>query len=85
MKLPAIIIWVSPLSFLGPPEAVKISISFFVKIQANSIAPDGTSRSVLSHRVSYHLPMSHKEDVMLMWVFLETDRSDSLITLVGIV
>ena len=42
---------------------------FSMKIKiANRIAPDGTPRFVASHLGLFCLLMSHKKDVMLMWV-----------------
>ena len=51
MDSPIIIIWESPLSFLGMSGMVFIFLSHFSMkfLCANRIAPDGTPRSAASH------------------------------------
>ena len=45
----------------------KVLFSFSMKfLQANRIAPDGTTRSVASHLGLCCLPMSHKKDARLI-------------------
>ena len=66
MNLP-IIIWPSPLSFLGASGMTEFLFHFSMKfLQANRIAPDGTLCFAASHLGLYCLPMSHKTDARLI-------------------
>ena len=68
MDLPIIIIWVSPLSFLGPSGVfLDFFFHFSVKfLQSNRIAPDGMPHYAGSHLGLCCLPMSNKKDARLI-------------------
>ena len=66
MDFPILIIWMSPLSFLGTSG---VNFHFSMKIMsANRIAPDGTPRFAASHQGLLCLPMSHKKDARFIWI-----------------
>ena len=67
MDSPIIIIWKSPLSFLGALGVIFIFLSHFSMkfLCENRIAPDGSPRSAASHLGLFCLPMSHKRDARL--------------------
>ena len=67
MDLPIVIIWESPLSFVGPPGVIFF-IPFLdeIPLLANRIAPDGMPHSVTSHQGLYCLPKSHIKDAGLI-------------------
>ena len=67
MDFPIIIIYVSPLLFLGTSSVIlNFSFAFFMK--ANSKAPYGTTRFVASHPGLNRLPMSNKKDDRLIFI-----------------
>ena len=67
MDLSIIIIWMSPLLFLG---ALGVIFSFYLifsmkLLVANSIAPEGTPHSAASHLGLSYLPMSHSKELKM--------------------
>ena len=70
MDFPILIIWMSPLSFLGTlGSTFHFYFIFSMKfVSANRIALDGTPRFAASHLGLFCLPMSHKKDDRLIWV-----------------
>ena len=64
-----IIIWMSPLSFLGA-TGIIFHFSMKIMLQANRIAPYGTPRFAASHLGLFCLPMSHKKDARLIYGFI---------------
>ena len=63
MDLPIIIMWESPLSFVGPPGVIFF-IPFLDEIPL--LANDGMPHSVTSHLGLYCLPKSHIKDARLI-------------------
>ena len=69
MEFPILIIWMSPLSFLGASGNFSFLYHFSKKIvSANRIVPDGRPRFAASHLGLFCLPVSHKKDARLKWV-----------------
>ena len=67
MDFPILIIWMSPLSFVGASGVFFFSFLFHFSIEkANRIASDG--RFAASHLGLFCLPISHKKDARLIWV-----------------
>ena len=68
MDSPIIINWMRPLSFLVVLGVIFIFLSHFSMkfLLANSIDPDGTTRSAASHLGLCCLPMSFKRDDRLI-------------------
>ena len=65
MDFPLVIIWVSPLSFLGESGVVLIFIHFFDQFSVSKQnSPDGKPHSAVLGL--YCLPMSHKNDARLI-------------------
>ena len=74
----SLIIWISPLSFLGASGVIFYFISFLDENQtANRIAQDGTPRFVASHLGLFCLPMSNKKDVCVKSVSSVLNTSTS--------
>ena len=66
MDFPIIIIWVSPLPFLGTSGLILIFIPYFYENPLSKRnVPDGMLLSAVSHLGLYCLPMSHKKDARL--------------------
>ena len=70
MDFPILIIWMTPLLFLGASGVIfHFLFHFSIKfMQANIITPDGTPHFVASHLGILCLPMSHKKDARLILV-----------------
>ena len=69
MDLPIIILWASPLSFLGTSSVILIFYFIFRgNFSKQTIAPDGTPQNAASHLGLFCLPMSHKKDARLIRV-----------------
>ena len=70
MDSPIVIIWVSPLLFLGESGVGLNFYSLFEELQnflyANRIATDGTPHNAASHLALFCLPMSHRKDARLI-------------------
>ena len=67
MDFPILIIWMSPLPFVGASGVIFVHFSMKF-LSTNRIAPDGMPRFAASHLGLFCLPMSHKKDARLTWV-----------------